>query len=140
MVVWDQTGCVARSWPTNLPLSRSINAPKRPFSFYSSKTFHPLCAFCFDPPHRLCLAASSPCHFLGIELVMTMAIRNTDRYTLFEQPLAKTIYSLMIEESVEAGLSYYATQKDKNDKTCFFSKRLLVLELDLGNTKIVRPL
>lgn len=62
---------------------------------------------------------------IDIQLVMTMAIRNTDRYSLFKQPLAKTIYDLMTEESVAAGLEHYAAQKDQVENKFFHSPQFL---------------
>ncbi len=62
---------------------------------------------------------------IEIELVMTMAIRNTDRYSLFNHPFAKTIYDLMMEEGASAGLKYFTEHKAEQEHKFVHSSQFL---------------
>lgn len=62
---------------------------------------------------------------IDIELVMTMAIRNTDRYSLFKHPFGKAIYDLMIEKGASAGLAYFAAHKDEQEHKFVHSPQFL---------------
>lgn len=52
---------------------------------------------------------------VSIQLLMSMAIRNTDRYSMFKAPFAKAIYERMTEKSVKEGLAYYSEYKEKEE-------------------------
>lgn len=52
---------------------------------------------------------------VSIQLMMSMAIRNTDRYSLFKAPFAKAIYEKMKDENVKEGLAHYSEYKDQEE-------------------------
>lgn len=62
---------------------------------------------------------------IEIDLVMTMAIRNTDRYSMFNHPFGKAIYELMIKEDADAGLKYFAEHKDEQEHKFVHSAQFL---------------
>lgn len=62
---------------------------------------------------------------VDIQLVMTMAIRNTDRYNVFEQPFSKAVYDLIMEKGAKAGLKYYEEHKAAEESKLVHSPRYL---------------
>lgn len=62
---------------------------------------------------------------IDVELVMTMAIRNTDRYSMFNHPFGKAIYDLMIKEGATAGLEYFTEHKDEQEHKFVHSSQFL---------------
>ncbi|MBX2870510.1 MAG: YceI family protein [Saprospiraceae bacterium] len=62
---------------------------------------------------------------IDVELVMTMAIRNTDRYSLFNHPFGKAIYELMLKEGTAAGLEYFEANKDEQEQKFVHSSQFL---------------
>lgn len=62
---------------------------------------------------------------VSIQLMMSMAIRNTDRYNLFKAPFAKAIYEKMKDKNVKEGLAHYVEYKDQEEAKFVHSAQFL---------------